>query len=275
MNEKPSISLYVISDSAGDTALKLAHASMAQYPNTEFILYRRNFVREINALKRILDEALENNAMVIYTIVNEELSNFARDFGKEHDLFCFDIIGSVLDEMTLRVGEKPTRELGAQHHLNENYFKRIKAIEFAVEYDDGQDPKGFLKADVVLLGVSRTSKTPLSLYLAQKNLRVANLPIVPNAQIPDEIFKVDPKKIVGLTNSPEILNNIRAERMRSYGLDPETAYSNMENIQKELDFANELYEKLGCVVINVSKLSIEETAALILDALHLEDKTFQ
>jgi regulator of PEP synthase PpsR (kinase-PPPase family) len=177
-------------------------------------------------------------------------------------------------EMGRRTGLEPTRELGAQHHLNENYFKRIKAIEFAVQYDDGKDPKGFLKADIVLLGVSRTSKTPLSLFLANKNLKVANLPIVPQAKIPDEIFQVDPNKIVGLTNNAEIINQIRAERMLSYGLDPETAYSNIDNVKAELAYANDLYEKLGCVVINVAKLSIEETAAMILDSLNLEDNTF-
>jgi len=269
------ISLYVISDSAGDTALKLAHASMAQYPDVDFLLYRRNFVREVEVLERILRDAYRHNGMIIYTLVSEELSNFARSFSKEHNLYCIDILGPILNEMAIRTGGTPSRELGAQHSLNENYFNRIKAIEFAVQYDDGQDPKGFLSADIVLLGVSRTSKTPLSLYLAQKNLKVANLPLIPQAHIPEELYQVDPKKIVGLTNDPKILNNIRAERMRSYGLDPETAYSNMENIQKELAWANELYDKLNCVVINVAKLSIEETAALILDALHLEDKTYE
>jgi regulator of PEP synthase PpsR (kinase-PPPase family) len=265
----------VISDSAGDTALKLAQASMAQYPSIDFLLFRRNFVRELEVLQRILNEAKENDGMIMYTLVNEDLSNFAKNFCEEHDLYSVDVIGPIINEMASRVGYPPTRMLGAQHHLNENYFNRIKAIEFAVQYDDGQDPKGFLSADIVLLGVSRTSKTPLSLYLAQKNLKVANLPLIPQAHIPDELFQVDTKKIVGLTNDPKILNNIRAERMRSYGLDPETAYSNMENIQKELDWANALYEKLDCVVINVAKLSIEETAALILEALHLEDRTYE
>ncbi|MDR0921523.1 MAG: kinase/pyrophosphorylase [Lactobacillales bacterium] len=269
------LNLYVVSDSAGNTALNLAHATMAQFPNTDFCVYRKNFVRSEEALERTLVKAKEHNGIIVHTLINEKLNKQANEYCLENNVFCFDLLNPVVQEMSRRTGLEPTRELGAQHHLNENYFKRIKAIEFAVKYDDGKDPKGFLKADIVLLGVSRTSKTPLSLFLANKNLKVANLPLVPQAQIPDEIWKVNPKKIVGLTNDPTILNNIRAERMRAYGLDMDTAYSNTDNIIKELQYANDLYDKLGCVVINVAKLSIEETAAMILDALGLEDNTFQ
>ena len=179
-----------------------------------------------------------------------------------------------IQEIERLTGVKPTRQPGALHLLNENYFRRIKAMEFAVKYDDGKDPRGFLEADVVLLGVSRTSKTPLSLFLANKNLKVANLPLIPQAHIPKQLWEIDPKKIVGLTNNPDILNNIRKERMRSYGLNPDTAYSDIEKIRAELDFANDLYKKLGCVVINVASLSIEETASLILNALDLEDHSY-
>ncbi|MDR2465070.1 MAG: kinase/pyrophosphorylase [Streptococcaceae bacterium] len=269
-----TINLYIISDSAGDTALKLAHATMAQFPEAHFYINRRNFVRSEEKLVRILEEVRDNQGIILHTIITPTLNTTLEDFCHENSLFQFNLMSSIINELSVRTGMKPTLELGAQHHLDENYFKRIKAMEFAAKYDDGKDPKGFEKADLVLLGVSRTSKTPLSLYLAQKGIRVANLPLVPQARIPDEIWNVDSKKIVGLTNDPKILNNIRAERMISYGLDAETAYSNMENIQKELDFANDLYEKLNCVVINVAKLSIEETASMILDALGLEDKTF-
>ena len=144
-------------------------------------------------------------------------------------------------------------------------------MEFAVMYDDGKDPKGFLEADVVLLGVSRTSKTPLSLFLANKNLKVANLPLVPQTHIPKEIYEINPKKIIGLTNDPSVLNEIRRQRMISYGLNPDTTYSNMDSINEELESAQKLYKKLGCYVINVSHRSIEETAALIMHHLGIED----
>lgn len=165
----------------------------------------------------------------------------------------------------------PDQKIGAQHSLNQKYFDRISAMEFAVMYDDGKDPKGFLEADVVLLGVSRTSKTPLSLFLANKNLKVANLPLVPETHIPKEIYEIDPKKIIGLTNDPSVLNEIRRQRMIAYGLNPDTTYSSMDSINKELESAQALYKKLGCYVINVAHRSIEETAALILEHLGIDD----
>lgn len=268
------VTFYVISDSAGETASKLAQASMAQYPSVEFNLFRRTFVNDEEMLLKALEDAKEENAMVLHTLINEELVTVANEFCEQNGLFNFDVLTPVVGEIERRSGVAPSREPGALHHLNKNYFKRIKAMEFAVKYDDGKDPRGFLEADVVLLGVSRTSKTPLSLFLANKNLKVANLPLVPQAHIPKQIWEVDPKKIVGLTNDPDILNNIRKERMKSYGLNPDTAYSDIEKIKAELVFANDLYQKLGCEVINVATLSIEETASIILNALNLEDHSY-
>ncbi len=172
--------------------------------------------------------------------------------------------------ITAKTNSTPTGEAGALHHLNDRYFDRISAMEFAVMYDDGKDPHGFLEADIVLLGVSRTSKTPLSLFLANRNIKVANLPIVPQAHIPDEIWRVDPKKIIGLMNTPEVLNNIRRERMIAYGLNPDTTYSDMDEIKAELAFAQDLYDKIGCQVINVANRSIEETATIILERMGLD-----
>ena len=259
------VTFFVISDSAGETATKLAQATMAQYPSVEFNLFRRTFVTDKETLLNALNDALTEQAIVLHTLINQELIDTARTFCDENELFSFDIMTPPVAEIERRTGIQPTRQPGALHLLNENYFKRIKAMEFAVKYDDGKDPRGFLEADVVLLGVSRTSN---------KNLKVANLPLIPQAHIPKQLWEVDPKKIVGLTNDPDILNSIRKERMRSYGLNPDTAYSDIEKIRAELDFANDLYQKLGCVVINVASLSIEETASLILNALELEDHSY-
>ena len=182
-----------------------------------------------------------------------------------------DLLSGVIENIHTLTKIDPNHNIGAVHEMGKNYFDRISAMEFAVMYDDGKDPKGFLEADVVLLGVSRTSKTPLSLFLANKNLKVANLPLVPQTHIPKEIYEVDPKKIIGLTNDPSVLNEIRRQRMISYGLDPDTTYSNMDSINKELASAQALYDKLGCYVINVAHRSIEETAALILEHLGIDD----
>ncbi|MGX7245194.1 pyruvate, water dikinase regulatory protein [Enterococcus quebecensis] len=272
--QKKCVTIFVISDSAGETASKLAAASMAQYPSVDFSLFRRTFAKEEVKLRKALEDAKRENAMVLHTIVNERLVKIANDFFEEHNLYHFDILTPPVAEIERLTGIAPTREAGALHHLNENYFKRIEAMEFAVKYDDGKDPRGFLEADVLLLGVSRTSKTPLSLFLANKNLKVANLPLIPEAHLPKQLWETNPKKIVGLTNDPDILNGIRKERMRTYGLPADTSYSDIEKIRKELAFANDLYEKLGCVVINVASLSIEETASMILNALNLEDHSY-
>lgn len=269
-----NITIFVISDSAGETASKLAQATMAQYPTVDFELIRRTFIQNQEALNLALNDAKSLNAMVIYTIINPDLVQLTQDFCEENNLYSMNVLTPPVEEVAKRTGVQPTGEPGALHHLNKNYFKRIKAMEFAVKYDDGKDPKGFLKADIVLLGVSRTSKTPLSLFLANKNLKVANLPLVPQAQIPEQLWQVNPKKIVGLTNDPAVLNGIRKERMRAYGLDPDTAYSDIDKIKEELEFANKLYKKLGCVVINVATLSIEETASMILNELNLEDHSY-
>ncbi|EST90564.1 hypothetical protein T233_00308 [Vagococcus lutrae LBD1] len=266
--------IYIISDSAGETASKLAQAAMSQYATVNVALVRKTFVSEKKDLVEALERAKACNAIIIHTIISPEFVQFANQYCQENDLFCMDILSPVVNELAKRSGIDPTRLPGAMHSLNQEYFNRIAAMEFAVKYDDGKDPKGFLEADIVLLGVSRTSKTPLSLFLANKNLKVANLPLIPQAHIPKELWEVNPKKIVGLTNNPEILNKIRQERMKAYGLNPNTAYSDINKINEELAFANKLYEKLGCLVINVADLSIEETASIILQELNLEEYTY-
>ncbi|MBM7708752.1 pyruvate, water dikinase regulatory protein [Enterococcus lemanii] len=273
-NQNKTVIFFIISDSAGETASKLAQATMAQYPTVDFEIFRRTFITTKEALIKSLVDAKKHDAIILHTLINEDLVKLAHDFCEASELYHFDVLTPPVLEVQRRSGVTPTREPGALHHLNKNYFKRIKAMEFAVKYDDGKDPRGFLEADVVLLGVSRTSKTPLSLFLANKNLKVANLPLVPQAHIPKQLWEIDPKKIVGLTNDPEVLNGIRKERMIAYGLNPDTAYSDIEKIKSELAFAHDLYEKLGCVVINVASLSIEETASMILNALNLEDHSY-
>lgn len=270
------VCIFIISDSAGETASKLAQASMAQYDDAEvkIQLIKRAFIYEETALLAALEEAKEANAMVLHTLISEDLVRITNDFCKENNLFKMDAMSPLVNEIAHRTDLAPNRVPGAMHFLNKNYFERISAMEFAVKYDDGKDPRGFLEADILLLGVSRTSKTPLSLFLANKNLKVANLPLIPEAHIPQQLWEVDPKKIVGLTNDPKILNSIRKERMRSYGLNPDTAYSNINKIKEELKFANDLYTKLGCFIVNVAQLSIEETASIILSELNLEDQSY-
>lgn len=266
------VNVVIISDSVGETGFKLMQAASAQYPNTVFTFNRYPFITTMKKLQACLEENKDSeNLLIAHTILSSELNDEVFRFGRANHVKTIDLITDAITKIGQLTPEKPSGESGAIYHLTQKYFDRISAMEFAVMYDDGKDPKGFLEADVVLLGVSRTSKTPLSLFLANKNLKVANLPLVPQAHIPDEIFKIDPTKIIGLTNDPEVLNRIRRERMKAYGLNPDTSYSNMKEINAELQFAQDLYEKLGCYVINVANRSIEETAALILAHLGIDD----
>ncbi|KRL04307.1 pyruvate, water dikinase regulatory protein [Liquorilactobacillus oeni] len=269
MAEKEKMTVYIISDSIGETAYNLATAATVQFPEVEFTYHRFPLSKTTSLLAGILEQAKRANAFVVHTLVGKGLAGYVNQFCKDNNLYVLDGMSKLINTISQKTGLTPLYQAGRNHKLNKTYFNRIEALEFAVTYDDGKDPKGFLQADIVLLGVSRTSKTPLSLYLANKNYKVANLPLVPQTNIPEELWQVDPQKIFGLTNDPQVLNNIRKERLVTYGLNPETNYSNLENIEAELKFAEKLYKKIGCLVINVSNKSIEETATLITESLPL------
>ncbi|WP_302047291.1 pyruvate, water dikinase regulatory protein [Ligilactobacillus agilis] len=261
------VNLYIISDSLGETAFNLAQAALVQFPDAKFQVEKFPLIRTSSILQGILNKAKRNQAFIVHTFVEPELSALANNFCKENNLACIDAISGLVNTMANLTGLEPLHKAGINHNTDTEYFNRIEAIEFAVNYDDGKDPSGFTKADIVLLGISRTSKTPLSLYLANRGYKVANLPLVPKTKIPDEIYQVDKNHIFGLTNDVEVLNDIRRARMISYGLNPDTAYSSVDNIKAELDFATDLYRKLGCLQINVAHKSIEETATLIIESL--------
>ncbi len=268
---KKEVNIIIISDSAGDTAFNNAVAAAAQFPDAQITYRRYPFIINKEKLEETFEEIIQYpNLLLIYSLVKDEMQIPVIRFVREHHIESVDILSPAIESIQKLTGLKPEQKIGAQHKMNQKYFDRISAMEFAVMYDDGKDPKGFLEADVVLLGVSRTSKTPLSLFLANKNLKVANLPLVPDTHIPKEIYQIDPKKIIGLTNDLSVLNEIRRERMISYGLSPDTSYSNTDAIKRELDSAQKLYDKLGCFVINVAHRSIEETAAIIMNHLGVQ-----
>ena len=160
-------------------------------------------------------------------------------------------------------GKQPLHEPGIMHKLDEEYFKKVEAIEFAVKYDDGRDPRGVLKADLVLIGVSRTSKTPLSQYLAHRRIKVANVPIVPEVDPPEELLSIDPAKCIGLKISPEKLIGIRTERLRTLGLSDSANYAKLERIKEELAYFEKVIDRIGCPVIDVTNKAVEETANII------------
>lgn len=263
-----NLMIYIVSDSLGETARSIATATIYQFENhDEWEIKRFPFVNNIDLLKEVLYKAKDADAMVMYSIVNEELAEFAKNFCDENDLVYDDLLSSIINKMSKKSGLVPLREPGLIRKMDKSYFNRVEAIEFAVKYDDGKDPRGVLKADLVLVGISRTSKTPLSMYLANRHLKVANVPLVPEVPIPKELADVDPRRIIGLTNSPETLNRIRVERLKSMGLSGSANYAKLERILEELDYSEEVMKKLKCPVINVANKAIEETAGIILDIL--------
>lgn len=262
-----SVPVFVISDSLGKTAEHIVKAAAVQFPKVTLAIKKFPIVTTTSLLTGILHQAARAHAVVIYTFSNATLAHATAVFCAENGLASFDGLTPVLDLIAARTKQTPIQQAGLNHTLDDAYFKRIDAMEFAINFDDGKNPAGFLEADIVLLGVSRTSKTPLSLYLANEGYKVANLPLVPNTQIPKEIYQVDKNKLFGLTTDASMLQSIREERMKAYGLTTQTKYSSRANILKELGAANDLYHKLGCLVINTAHKSIEETATLIVESL--------
>jgi regulator of PEP synthase PpsR (kinase-PPPase family) len=197
-------------------------------------------------------------------VIIPEVRLVIQERGEKHGIPLVDIMGPALEGIEEISGESALLEPGLIHKLDEQYFKRVEAVEFAVNHDDGKNPRGYRSADVVLLGVSRSSKTPVSMYLANRAIKVANLPLVPELPTPPELHRVPSRKIVGLTLSAAKLAGIRRLRVRAMGLPGRTDYSDVSRIQDELLYAQRLYEELGCEVLDVTDRAVEETAALVM-----------
>lgn len=267
--------IYIISDSLGDTGENVVKAAVSQFDIGNYEIKKIPYIIELEDLKSILDETRGNSSCIIfYTLVDQKLSQYVKDFSEESDIIAVDLLSPVINAIKTQTGLEPLREPGTIRRLDETYFRRVEAIEFAVKYDDGQDPSGLMEADLVLLGISRTSKTPLSMYLANKNLKVANIPLVPESKLPEEVFKVPARKVIGLTNSPIKLNEIREERLKALGLPKGSSYANMERILMEIDYAETIMRKIGCPIIDVSNKAIEETAEIIMKQLKKYNNIF-
>ena len=253
--------IYACSDSLGDTAERVARAAACQYDKQEFDIVRMPYIRTEQQVEEIVQKAKEHSAMICCTIISPKL----QELSNAQNVTLVDIIGPMLAGVGTLTHTEPTMKPGMIHQLDEEYFKRVEAIEFAVKFDDGKNPMGFLKADIVIVGVSRTSKTPLSMYLAHKRIKAANLPLVPEVALPPELFQVPARKIVGLIIDPFKLNFIRSERLRSMGLDSNASYANIERINEELTYARNVMRRLHCPIIDVSSKAIEETANLVME----------
>jgi [pyruvate, water dikinase]-phosphate phosphotransferase / [pyruvate, water dikinase] kinase len=259
---KQPVELHVVSDSTGETATRLVHALEAQFPDQDFEEIRHPRVETVDHLRLALERARGRPAVVVYTLVEPELREQMRILCRRARLHYCDLLGHPIEAVARVSGMAAKMTPGARPPLDSTYFKRMAAIEFAVKYDDGMG-SGLQEADIVLVGVSRTSKTPLSMYLGYLGYKTANVPIVKGIEPPPHLFEIDPSKIVGLTIEAARLGEIRTQRARRLGGD-NRRYAELVEIYEELEAAEAIHRRLGCPVIEISDLSIEETAARVL-----------
>jgi regulator of PEP synthase PpsR (kinase-PPPase family) len=259
---KTPVELHVVSDSTGETATRLVHALEAQFPDQEFQEIRHPRVESVDDLRLAVERAKGRRAVVIYTLVEPELREQMRVLCRRARLHYCDLLGHPIEAVARVSGMAATMRPGARPPLDSAYFKRIAAIEFAVKYDDGVG-SGLHEADIILVGVSRTSKTPLSMYLGYLGYKTANVPVVKGIEPPAALFEIDPLKVIGLTIEASRLAEIRGQRARRLGGNNHR-YAKLVEIYDELEAAEALHRRLGCPVIEISELSIEETAARVI-----------
>lgn len=253
------LTTILISDSTGETAQNYIKSVTSQFPNLKVNLIRKPSIDTTDEIDEVMDQA-DSNCIVVQTIANEDLSKHLRAVAKEKNIEVLDILNYGIRKVEEATGLKAVRKIGLTRTLSEDYFNMIEAIEFAIQYDDGKDPRGFPLSDIVLVGVSRTSKTPTTMILATKNFKVSNLPLVPEIKLPREIFEVDPERIIGLVIDPDKLSNIREVRSKSLGIVGESIYYEDTRIRRELEYAHEVFKDLDCKVIDVTENTIEQTA---------------
>jgi regulator of PEP synthase PpsR (kinase-PPPase family) len=263
--DRVPVELHIVSDSTGETAQRLVLALEAQFPDQPFEEIRHPRVETVEDLHIAVQQARGRPAVMVYTLVGSELRDAMRQLCRRARVHYCDLLGHPIDSISRVAGVAARMEPGARAPLDSSYFKRIEAIEFAVKYDDGVG-SGLDEADVVLVGVSRTSKTPLSIYLGYLGHKAANVPVVKGIEPPAELFRIDPRKIAGLTIDAERLAEIRSVRVRSLG-GPTRQYAELLEIYDELEQAEALHRRLACPVIDVTGLSIEETAHRVIRLL--------
>ena len=258
--------IYLISDSTGETLDRVFLAIKAQFKNIEYDVKSYFFTRTENQVIKIMEEAKKKNkAIILYTIVDSTLAKFLANEGDKKKIPCFSVLGNLILNFSKLLNQKASHIPSGQHALNEEYYERIEAIQFTIAHDDGNLVEDINKADVILLGVSRTSKTPTSIYLANKGFKTLNIPLVNENSIPENLKK-NPKLscVVGLTTEPERLADIRKNRMNTLRETENTNYTNIKKIEKEIADAKKTFIKYKWPTIDVTRKSVEETAASII-----------
>ena len=263
----------ILRDSTGETAEKVVRAAMLQFPHSGAYIRLHTRVRTKEAARPILESAAKDGALVVFTVVSPELREYIHAQSYEMKVEALDLIGSLIGKLSTFLDRQPINMPSGMLPLTEEYFRRIEAVEFAVKSDDGKEPRNFKKADIVLAGVSRTSKTPLSTLLAQRGLKVANHPIVLGVPLPPELEEAPQDRVVGLTIGLDQLLEIRKARLKQLGMPTDASYGLREQVKQELDYARQIFgDHPQWPVIDVTGRAIEETAVIILESLKDRDE---
>jgi regulator of PEP synthase PpsR (kinase-PPPase family) len=258
----------IISDSTGETAERVVRAALLQFPARKVRVRLHQRIRNEETAREVIEAVAKDGGLVVFTIVLPELRVFIHRLCYEMRLEAVDVIGALLGKLSGFLDAEPLGTPSVSLPLSEEYFRRIEAVEFAVKNDDGKEPRSLKKADLILVGVSRTSKTPLSTYLANRGVKVTNVPLVLNVPLPEELHEAPQDRIVGLTIGIDQLCEIRRARLRQLGMPPDTNYGLREHVREELDYAHSVFrEHPAWPVIDVTGRAIEETAGIIVETL--------
>ena len=258
--------IYLISDSTGETLDRIFLAIKAQFKNIEYKIHTYSFTRTENQILKILSDAEKNtNSIILYSIVDSNLAKYLANISSDKKIPCFGVLGDLILSFSKLLNQKASHQPSGQHVLDDEYYKRIEAIQFTMNHDDGNLVKEINKSDIILLGVSRTSKTPTAIYLANKGFKTSNIPLVNDNSIP-KLLRENPKIscVIGLSTEPERLADIRKNRMNSLKETENKSYTDLEKIKVEVEEAKKTFKKYKWPLIDVTRKSVEETAASVI-----------
>ncbi|MBX3023233.1 MAG: kinase/pyrophosphorylase [Bdellovibrionales bacterium] len=266
MDSQGQATIFILSDGTGETAATMIRAALVQYASQDINIVRCKNVRTEEQIDSLIEDVYNRKGLIVFTMVSPQMSRKVVETAAQRGLAAVDLMGPMLAALDTYFGinSSDTHTVGLLRAVDDQYFKRIEAIEFTVKHDDGKTLTHLDQADIVLVGISRTSKTPLSIFLSHKGWKVANIPVVLNTPLPPELFKIDQRRIVGLTIDPESLTRIRKKRLEKFGQDPGGEYANMGHIQQEIEYVSQLFKaNRRWPVFDVTDRALEETAAEI------------
>jgi len=258
---KPQLTVFVLSDGTGETADLMVKAALVQFQRDSLKIIRYKNIRTESQVASIFEEALSMRAVIVFTVVSDELRKFIHKMSDDSGVNSVDLLGPLMGILAKFLTKDPHSQPGLFHQVNEYYFKRIEAIEFTVKHDDGRYADNLDLADIILVGLSRTSKTPLSVYLSYKGWKIANVPVVKGIPLPQRLFETDQRKVIGLIIDSTTLVRIRRERLIKMGEEPTGEYASLEHVAEEIDYCKEIFRKnRRWPVFDVTGKALEETA---------------